>query len=206
MKNWLLIQPKAVLKTLYPSAIWNFSRKEKIIYLTFDDGPIEGLTDWVLDVLKKYNAKATFFCVGANIIKNNQIFNRVKDHGHAVANHTMFHIKGFHSELEPYLKEVEECEKLLNNKLFRPPYGQIKRNQYKALMNIGYRIVFWDVISYDYEKIKEEAVLKNVIKNTKAGSIVLFHDNIKAEKNLKYALPLFLEHFSRLGFEFKSIV
>lgn len=178
---------------------------EKIIYLTFDDGPIPGLTEWVLDELKKYDAKATFFCVGANILKHESIFERIKKEGHLVANHTMFHTKGFKNTVRDYLREVEDCKKLVGNKLFRPPYGQLKRSQYRALHKRGYNIVFWDVISYDYEKISPQACLQNTTKNTRNGSIVLFHDNVKAEKNLRYALPLFLKHFANLQFQFKAL-
>lgn len=205
LKNILLIQPKKLLKNIYPKAIWNLSRKEKVIYLTFDDGPIEGLTDWVLDELKMYEASATFFCVGNNIIKNREIFERIKRENHSVGNHTMFHTKGFSADTNSYLSEIEDCKKLVDSNLFRPPYGRMKFSQYKKLIKLGYKIILWDNISYDYEKITAEHCLKNVIRNTKNGSIVLFHDNIKAEVNLKYTLPLFLEHFKNLGFQFKSI-
>ncbi len=205
MKNLLLIQPKSFLKKLYPKAVWKINTTEKIIYLTFDDGPIPELTEWVIDELNKYNAKATFFCVGANIIKNPSIFNRIITEGHQVANHTMYHSKGFKNTVKDYLAEVNECKRLIQNNLFRPPYGQLKRSQYKALINNKYKIVFWDVISYDYEKITGEQCAKNVLSHTKNGSIVLFHDNIKAEKNLKYTLPLFLKHFANLQFEFKAL-
>jgi peptidoglycan/xylan/chitin deacetylase (PgdA/CDA1 family) len=205
MKNLLLIQPKSFLKKLYPKAVWKINTTEKIIYLTFDDGPIPELTEWVIDELNKYNAKATFFCVGANIIKNPSIFNRIISEGHQVANHTMYHSKGFKSTVKDYLAEVNDCKRLIQNNLFRPPYGQLKRSQYKALINNKYKIVFWDVISYDYEKITSEQCAKNVLSHTKNGSIVLFHDNIKAEKKLKYTLPLFLKHFANLQFEFKAL-
>jgi peptidoglycan/xylan/chitin deacetylase (PgdA/CDA1 family) len=204
-KNFLLIQPKSFLKKIYPKAVWKINTLEKIIYLTFDDGPIPDLTEWVLDELNKYNAKATFFCVGANILKHKTIFNRIKNEGHQVANHTMFHSKGFKKTVKEYLIEANECKQLITTNLFRPPYGQLKRRQYKALVTNKFKIIFWDVISYDYEKISEEQCLKNVIKNTKNGSIVLFHDNLKAEKNLKYALPLFLKHFANLNYQFKII-
>ena len=176
-----------------------------MIYLTFDDGPIPGLTEWVLDELKLYNAKATFFCVGDNVHRNNGIFHRVKSEGHTVANHTMYHLKGFQNTTKDYLVEVEACEQLTQSRLFRPPYGQLKRSQYRALIEAGYHIVFWDVISYDYEKIPEQECLKNVMDHTRNGSIVLFHDNKKAEKNLKYALPVFLKHFSEQGYEFRGL-
>jgi peptidoglycan/xylan/chitin deacetylase (PgdA/CDA1 family) len=185
--------------------VWKISTTEKNVYLTFDDGPIAELTDWVLNELNKYNAKATFFCVGANILKNPTIFNRIKTEGHQVANHTMLHCKGFKKTVKEYLSEVDECRELIHNNLFRPPYGQLKPSQYKALITNKYKIIFWDVISYDYEKISPQQCAKNVISNTKNGSIVLFHDNIKAEKNIKHALPLFLKHFANLQYQFKVI-
>lgn len=205
MKNPLLIQPKAFLKKIYPRAVWNLERDEKTIYLTFDDGPIPGLTEWVLEELNKYNAKATFFCVGANIVRHPRIFEAVRQHGHLTANHTMQHIKGFKTTVADYLKEVDSCEELTGTRLFRPPYGQLKRSQYRALVDRGYKIVMWDVISYDYETITKEECRRNVISNTRGGSVVLFHDSLKAEENLRYALPLFLEHFSELGYNFKTI-
>ncbi len=205
MKNLLLIQPRKFLKKIYPAAIWNYSRDEKAIYLTFDDGPITGLTEWVLDELNKHKAKATFFCVGANIIKHPFIYKRIIDEGHTVGNHSMFHPKGFNTNVEDYVKEMETCRDLVENNLFRPPYGQLKRGQYRELRKRGFKIIFWDVISYDYEKISPEQCLKNVIKNTKNGSLVLFHDNWKAEENLKYTLPKFIEYFLEQGYSFKAI-
>ena len=181
------------------------SREEKTIYLTFDDGPIPDLTEWVLDQLNHFNIKATFFCVGANILKNYTIFERIKNEGHAVGNHTMFHTKGFKNTVGDYIREVEDCKKLVETNLFRPPYGQLKRGQYKALMERGYKIILWDVISYDFEKISEKNCADNVMKNAKNGSIVLFHDNVKAENNMKYALPLFLEEFINKGYSFKTL-
>lgn len=205
MKNLLLIQPKSFLKKVYPKAIWNFSREEKTIYLTFDDGPIPELTEWVLEELRKFNAKATFFCVGANILKHYSIFEKVKSAGHTLANHTMFHTKGFQTSVADYVKEAEECNRYVENKLFRPPYGKIKPSQYKALIERGYKVIFWDVISYDYEKINPKECALKVIRNVKNGSIVLFHDNVKAEKNLRYSLPLVLKYFSEKGYRFEAI-
>lgn len=180
-------------------------RDEKTIYLTFDDGPIPELTEWVLQQLSSFNAKATFFCVGANVVKYPHIFESIKNDGHLVANHSMNHIKGFKTHVSDYLKEVEACESLIGTSFFRPPYGQLKRGQYKALVERNYKIVMWDVISYDYEKISENNCLNNVINNSKNGSVVLFHDSVKAEKNMRYALPLFLKHFSDLEYNFKSL-
>jgi peptidoglycan/xylan/chitin deacetylase (PgdA/CDA1 family) len=205
LKNLLLIQPRAFLKRIYPAAVWKINTTEKIIYLTFDDGPIPVITDWVLDELKKYDAKATFFCVGNNIQKHPAVFERIRSEGHLAANHTMTHCKGFKNSVKDYLEEVYQCEKIVGNQLFRPPYGQLKRSQYKALKQRGYKIILWDVISYDYEGISEQQCLKNVTQNTKEGSIVLFHDSVKAEKNLRYSLPLYLKHFASLRFQFKAL-
>ena len=180
------------------------SRREKHIYLTFDDGPIEGLTEWVVKTLKQYQVKATFFCVGANILKNPSVYQLLKEEGHVVANHTMYHSRGFKKTVGEYLKEVEDCRGLTGNNLFRPPYGQLKIGQYRALVRSGYRIILWDVISYDYENISVEQCEKNVMKHARNGSIVLFHDNIKAEKNIRHALPIFLEHFVKNGYAFRT--
>jgi peptidoglycan/xylan/chitin deacetylase (PgdA/CDA1 family) len=205
LKNFLLIQPKPLLRRIYPKAIWNVETEKNEIFLTFDDGPVPGITDWVLDELKKYNAKATFFCVGTNILKHPQIFERIKQEGHQIANHTMTHLKGLKSSVSDYIAEIDECKKLINNPLFRPPYGRLKRNQYRLLINKGYKIVFWDVISYDYESILPENCLQKAINNTVKGSIVLFHDSLKAEKNLKIVLPLYLKHFANLQFKFNKL-
>ena len=133
LKNIILIQPKSILKKIYPRAIWHFDRTEKKIFLTFDDGPIPELTEWILGELQTFNAKATFFCVGDNILKYPYLFEKIKTNGHLVANHSMHHIKGFKNTVTDYLKDVESCRQLLDNNFFRPPYGQLKRSQYKAL-------------------------------------------------------------------------
>ncbi len=201
----ILIQPKALYKKIYPKAIWNYNRKDKIIYLTFDDGPIPEITKWVLDELIKFNAQATFFCVGENIKRHPDIFETIIAQGHGVGNHTMNHLRGFSTSTEDYLKDIENCKLLVKNNLFRPPYGRLKPSQYKQLLVKNYKLIMWDVISYDYEKISEKTCLNTTIKNTKNGSIVLFHDSVKSKNNLKYTLPLFLSHFSNLGYIFKKI-
>ncbi|MBK9286060.1 MAG: polysaccharide deacetylase family protein [Sphingobacteriaceae bacterium] len=199
------MQPKAFLKKIYKGAIWDVKTEQKEIYLSFDDGPVPIITDWVLDELKKYQAKATFFCVGNNILKYPKIYERILAEGHTVGNHTMHHVKGFKLSQADYLKEIEACHALIKNPLFRPPYGQLKPSQFKMLKNKGYKVVFWDVISYDYEQINAQKCLQNAINNTVKGSIVLFHDSVKAEKNLRYVLPLYLKHFANLQFSFKSL-
>lgn len=200
----LLLQPNRLLRGLYPRALWRFKTKQKFLCLTFDDGPIE-LTHFVLDELKKYNAKASFFCVGENVEKNSAIYARILEDGHLTANHTQHHIKGFKFSLRNYLQEIDKCQAFVDSGYFRPPYGQLKGSQYKAIMARGFKIVLWDVISYDYETIEEEHCLRNVLRNAREGSIVLFHDNIKAEKNLRYVLPKVLEHYHTMGYKFLRI-
>lgn len=180
-------------------------RSSPALYLTFDDGPIPNLTEWVLDTLKHYNIKATFFCVGENIEKNRLIFERIIEEGHTVGNHTFNHVKGFKTKTGDYLENTEKCEAFTKSRIFRPPYGQLKKSQYKSLLEKGYKIVMWDVISYDYEKIKPEVCLNNVIKNVKNGSIILFHDNVKAEEKIKYALPETIEYFLKLNYKFAAL-
>lgn len=197
-----LVRPPQLLRRYYKTSLWRMETEEPLIYLTFDDGPIEGLTPWVLDTLKHYGIKATFFCVGENIERNRSVFQRVLDEGHQVGNHTYNHVKGWKFDTDAYLENVEKCEILLNTKLFRPPYGRIKRSQFLKLAST-YRVVFWDVLSYDYDKfVSPEACLENSIRYTRPGSIIVFHDNVKAQKNLKFALPRYIEHFLELNYKF----
>lgn len=199
-----------LMRALYPDFIWRKSLLEKKIYLTFDDGPIPEITEFVLETLAKYQAKATFFCIGDNIRKHPVIFQKLINDGHAIGNHTFNHLKGWATDDVTYLENVvlcsEEIEKEKHQtKLFRPPYGRIKHSQAKSLLS-DYEIVMWDVLSGDFsQNLFSETVLKKTIQHTKAGSIVLFHDSIKANKNMSYALPRFLEYFSEAGFQFVKL-
>ena len=201
-----------LIKKLFPKYIWTVSTNEKIIYLTFDDGPIPGVTEFVLDELDKAGAKATFFCVGENILKHPQVFNDVVNRGHKIGNHTFNHIKGWQVENEVYFDNILKCKNEieatipgLNTNLFRPPYGRIKGSQGKYLLQ-DYKIIMWDVLTCDYDKLlKPEKCLTNSIKATASGSIVVFHDSIKAEKNLQYVLPRYLSHFKDKGYKFESL-
>lgn len=198
-----------ILKSIYPSFVWEMETNEKEIYLTFDDGPIPELTGFVLDCLKEYKAKATFFCVGENIERHNDIFKRTINEGHAIGNHTHTHVNGWKTGLKSYLENFESCQNVINKDiettLFRPPYGRIKRRQANKVLEKS-RIIMWSVLTKDYDvKLEPKDCLKMAINQTRPGSIVLFHDNIKAKSNLMYALPRFLEHFSGLGYEFKRI-
>ncbi len=197
-----IVKAPLLLRTFYPEATWHRSRKEKSIYLTFDDGPIPEVTPWILDVLKELDVKATFFCVGENVARNPEIYARIITEGHAVGNHTMQHLKGWDTPQDHYLKNVAQCQELVQAKLFRPPYGRATKAQLKALKS-DYEIVMWDVLTGDYDpKISEQQCLKNAIKYTKNGSIIVFHDNIKSFKNVQYALPKMIEQLTKKGYEF----
>jgi peptidoglycan-N-acetylglucosamine deacetylase len=199
-----------LMRALYPNFVWRKSSDEKKIYLTFDDGPISGITEFVLETLEKYEAKATFFCIGDNISKHPKIFQKILNNGHSVGNHTFNHLRGWATENVTYLENVVKCKTEIqrnehDTKLFRPPYGRIKRKQANALLP-DYEIVMWDVLSGDFsQNLSPEAVLKKTIEHTEAGSIVLFHDSIKANERMSYALPRFLEHFSIQGFQFSKL-
>ncbi|HPE82110.1 MAG: polysaccharide deacetylase family protein [Aequorivita sp.] len=195
------------IQWLYPERIWAFSRSSNSVFLTFDDGPIPELTPWVLDELKKHNAKATFFCIGENIQKHPEIFQRILSEGHSVGNHTFNHLKGTKTETSKYIENILIAEKLIDSKLFRPPYGKITSKQAKILQSKGFKIVMWDIISYDYDAtISEEKCLQNVLKNIKPGCIVVFHDSIKAEKNLRFALQKVLGIISERGWKCNPIL
>ena len=203
-----LVKTPRLLKQFYPGLIWNKSRDSKIIYLTFDDGPIPIVTPFVLKILKQHNAKATFFCIGDNIQKHPDIFQQLKKEGHAVGNHTFHHLKGWKTGDDAYLEDVQQCQELTQTNLFRPPYGRIKKSQIAAL-NLAYpeiNIIMWDVLSGDFDmSLEREACLKNVIKHTQNGSIVVFHDSLKAFNRLEYVLPKALEYWSEKGYKFESL-
>ncbi len=196
-------------KKAFPSYIWDIESEEKSIYLTFDDGPTPVITNKVLEILRAYNAKATFFCIGKNIVENPTIYRQIQEEGHSIGNHTYNHLKGWMTKKSTYINDVLATEKLLsskNSKLFRPPYGRLKPSQGTSLQNLGYKIVMWDVLAVDWDKaISKEHVLQNIIKNTENGSIVVLHDSIKAADNMLYALPKALEYFSKKGYNFKKI-
>jgi len=200
------------LPWFYPTLIWRVPTSEKELFLTFDDGPVPGPTDFVLETLARYSCKATFFCIGDNIRKHPELFSKVVKDGHAVGNHTFNHLKGWSTPLKNYVDNIRECDAIIQksqnihhkSKLFRPPYGRITGNQINALTD--YKIVMWDVLSVDYNKrLSAESCLRNTIAATRPGSIVVFHDSLKAEKNMAYALPRYIEHFLEKGFVFKSL-
>lgn len=210
MKAYLPKTP-SVIKRLFSKYTWCFASNKKEIFLTFDDGPTPDITEFVLSELRKYNAKATFFCIGKNIKNHPDIFKQIISDGHTVGNHTQNHLNGWKTRNTTYINNVLECEKYLNNikstsKIFRPPYGKIKKHQAKELFKKGYKIILWDVLSADFDtSISKEKCLSNVINNTKKGSIVVFHDSVKASERMQYALSKMLEYFSERGYVFKAI-
>ncbi len=220
-----LIKSPLLLKWYYPSLLWNKSRTEKVIYLTFDDGPIPNVTDFVLKTLKAFNAKATFFCIGDNIVKHPEVFERVKNDGHAIGNHTFNHLKGWKTDDETYLENTLKCQELTQSNLFRPPYGRIKKSQIRSLESLVWspefkapnnsqlpapssqlKIVMWDVLSGDFDiNLAPEKCYQNVIKHTENGSIIVFHDSLKAFDRLSYTLPKALAYFTEKGFTFSTL-
>lgn len=209
----LPVKTPKILKRLYSGYIWDQyeNSDSKTLYLTFDDGPIPEVTPWVLETLELHNAKATFFCIGENIDKHPDIFDQLLKSGNSIGNHTYNHLKGWNTPNEDYLSNFEKTETLLEeagiySKLFRPPYGKIKRKQAKPLLKKGHKIIMYDVIAYDWDaNTSPQESASNIIDNAQSGSIIVFHDSLKAEKNLRHALPEVLAHFTRLGYEFAAL-
>ena len=206
------VKTPSVAKKMFPNYVWDIPTNTKELYLTFDDGPTPNITKWTLDLLKQYNAKATFFCIGDNIENHPGIFQNIIKDGHTIGNHTQHHVKGWKTKTKAYITDVLEAEKQIElqqskrSNLFRPPYGQIKPKQGKKLIALDYKIIMWDVLSFDWQKeISGEDCLNNVISKSKEGSIIVFHDSIKASKNMMYALPKVLEYFSEAGYQFKTL-
>lgn len=208
-------------KVIYPSLLWNFNIKEKNIFLTFDDGPIPEITPWVLHNLKEYNAKASFFCIGENVAKHPEIFQMLLEDGHTIGNHSHNHLNGWKTNCNSYVSNVLQAEEAIKEhsskvkiqpqasvvkKLYRPPYGRIRPSQVRELEKRDYKIVMWDVISGDYNAAQSSQKCKEkVISFTKPGSIIVFHDSVKAFPNLQIILPEVLKYFTSKGFEFKCL-
>ena len=202
-----IVRPIPFVNKLYSSLEWKkpCSNDSKTVYLTFDDGPIPEVTPWVLEQLEKFNAQATFFCVGANVEKHPDVFKQVVAAGHHVGNHTFNHMNGWESDNIEYFHNIRHCARLVNSTMFRPPYGRISPKQVQFLQR-HYDIVMWDVLSGDFDQdLSKEQCLKNVVDYVRSGSIVVFHDSQKAQENLYYALPRTLEHFAAQGYRFRAL-
>lgn len=194
------------IKLFFPKIlIWEIPTHDKIIYLTFDDGPTPGVTEKVLDILNAYQAKATFFCIGKNVMKYPDLYKEIINQNHAIGNHSHYHKNAIRIPCLEYYEDLNTASKFIQSNLFRPPYGRIRKNQVKILAH-QYKIIMWSVLSGDFDtKLNKENCKNNVIKYTKEGSIVVFHDSIKAKDNMFYALQESLKYFHEKGYRFKAI-
>ena len=201
-----------LLKYLYPDALWHGDRDSKKIYLTFDDGPVPGITDYILDVLSDLDVKATFFCVGENIKKTPGVFKRIIEEGHGIGNHTFNHLNGWAVNEEEYLKNIQLCDEVINFyrgkdhiRLFRPPYGKIRRKILKKIRH-DYKVIMWDVLSYDFSPdVTAERSLTRSLRYTRNGSIIIFHDSLKTFEKLKLIISQYILHFKNKNYEFCNI-
>lgn len=206
------IKTRWFIRRLFPSFVWKMPSDGSTVYLTFDDGPTPGVTPWVLDQLKKYDAKATFFCIGDRIDQHPEIFRRLIDEGHSIGNHTYNHYNAWKTDPALYMENFQACETAIENfipggtRLFRPPYGKIRRSQREKLLKREKKIIMWDVLSADFDlRITPEQCAQNVLQNIKPGSIVIFHDSVKAEKNLHTALVKTLAYIEKKGWKCSAI-
>lgn len=211
------IKTPTIIKRLFNNQIWDIPNSENKIFLTFDDGPTPEITEWILYILKIHNIKASFFCIGKNVEKYPDIFEKVINEGHSIGNHTSNHLNGWKTKSNDYLKNVDLCNdkfknsQILNLKfqipnLFRPPYGKIKPSQSKKLRQLSYKIIMWDILTADFDQtISKEQCLENATKKVTSGSIIVFHDSKKAFKNLEYALPKTIEILKEKGYQFDTI-
>ncbi|GHT76619.1 polysaccharide deacetylase [Bacteroidia bacterium] len=201
----LIERPPFLYRLLFKGTHWRFHTEEKCVYLTFDDGPVPEVTLWVLDLLDKYGIKAMFFCVADNVRKYPEIYQQVIARGHKVGNHTFHHLQGWKMDTETYLQDVKQAAELIDSSYFRPPHGHLRFPQLQALKK-RYKVIMWDVVTRDYSRLMTaEQVFCNVKKYTRNGSVIVFHDSLKAEKKMKEALPKSIEWLLQQGYTFKLI-
>lgn len=200
----MYFRPPKFIKRLFPSLRWNME-DERAIFITFDDGPHKEITPWVLDTLSKYNAKATFFCIGKNAEQHPEIIERIRREGHAVGNHTYSHCKGWGTKSGPYVQDVDLANSYLQSNLFRPPYGRISREQARQISG-RYHIIMWDILSRDYSRmVSHRRCVREVLPHLRGGSIIAFHDSLKASRNMRYTLPRLLDAAREAGLECRPI-
>lgn len=202
----LIERPPLLYRLLFPKAIWRLKKRgRKVVYLTFDDGPIPEVTPWVLDTLDRYNIKATFFMVGENVCRNPGLFEEIKKRGHSWGNHTMHHLQGMKVRSVNYLRDLNAAHSVIQSILFRPPHGIIRWAQAKVIKN-HYNIVMYDLVTRDYSrKLSPDQVFENVRRYTRNGSIIVFHDSLKARKNIMATLPRAIEWLQSEGYEFARL-
>lgn len=204
----MFIEVPKFIKRIFPDLIWSFENAEhqkKEVFLTFDDGPTPEITEWILETLSNYNAKATFFCLGKNVELHPELAQKIREEGHALGNHTYSHQKGFGMSTENYVQDIDLADEYIHSSLYRPPYGHITPSQSRRVSE-RYKIIMWNVLSRDYSSVvSPEQCAKIVVKHTKLGSIVVFHDSVKSFKNMSYALPILLKHLYDNGIECKKI-
>lgn len=203
----LIEQPPLIYRLLFPEAVWRIKRRgsQPVVYLTFDDGPIPSQTPWVLDLLDIYGIKATFFMVGDNVRRHPELLEEVRRRGHSYGNHTMHHMQGMKVRAVRYLRDVAEAAAYIDSTLFRPPHGLLRWKQAKALKQ-RYNIIMYDLVTRDYSrKLNGEEVLENVRRYARNGSIIVFHDSLKASANMRYALPKAIEWLLDQGYEFAPL-
>lgn len=196
------------MKRLFPNCVWDMDKKEKTLYLTFDDGPHPTITPFVLDLLKQYNAKATFFCIGENVNKHPDVYKRLLDEGHSTGNHTHHHLNGWKTSDEIYLGDIEKAAATIHSPLFRPPYGRIKRSQIKQLHNNypGTKIIMWNILPGDWDgTVAPEKCYKRIKNRIREGDIIVFHDSEKAWDRMSFSLRQVLHDFSEKGYRFEAI-
>ena len=214
MSFW--VKTNYFVKKVFPKYVWDIPNRENKVFLTFDDGPTPEITEWVLEQLKEFDAKATFFCIGNNIEKHPAIFQKIIEAQHAIGNHTFNHLKGWETGTNEYVANTRKCSQLIEKQetrskkqekaLFRPPYGKIKPSQSRILRRLGYKIIMWDVLSRDFDKTSTpEECLSNVLQHVESGSIIVFHDSVKAADKMLYALPRVLKYFSEEGYAFETL-
>lgn len=212
--SYYWVKTRSFIKKIFFNYVWDIPNTQNKIYLTFDDGPTPEITNWVLEELQKNNIKASFFCIGNNIENHPDLFQKIIEKGHKIGNHTFNHWNGWKTTTEAYIENTKQCEESiaqfktadLGTKIFRPPYGKIKTAQAKIIRQLGYKIIMWDVLSADFDQtITPQQCLENVLSNVKSGSVIVFHDSIKASKNLKFALPKTLQYLIEKGFAFDLV-
>ncbi|MCM1520977.1 MAG: polysaccharide deacetylase family protein [Lachnoclostridium sp.] len=202
----LIEQPPLLYRLLFPEALWRLKQKRrKVVYLTFDDGPVPEETPWVLDTLDRYGVKATFFLVGDNVRRHPELFEEIKRRGHSWGNHTMHHLQGFKEDAMKYFRDILEADELIDSVLFRPPHGIMRWSQARKIKR-HFNIVMYDLVTRDYSRrMTPEQVLDNVKRYARNGSVIVFHDSIKASKNMRYALPRAIEWLKSQGYEFEPL-